>query len=696
MADEAPPTLRNSAAQPERDSQPESGIDAALGGAFNTSGRSNLPPQTRLRFLNVDEAAADEAAAAPPPVAAAPGMFFASRDDDATRRGDGNEATADQLEGLSIEELRDIATACGIVLTDCVEKDDIVRRVLQDIVKCFGGLYGDCSPLTLEELQNYEWPIKDIVMKFRTAGMRDGVRRTLEEAQKIYEEIPEDVRRTPEAISDYLWGSKRKDWSHIVAHSNGGSDSADGGFWEDRSPNRSRGNATVSDDELSKALHVDCLASEKAKIRTAGKAAAIAAGLAALVTAAPKLIREVQSNKSAEEIKKEVKRLLGEAVWEAMCQAGVAGLHAYLRLSLGPFAGSIVGTFAVESIVATWAYVHGDASSARRCIERITSSVGIACVTAAFPEGTMGQMIRACIIFTSVNLSETVRERIPIIVDNVSKYVTGKLGLACTVTGTALVLCSQTGNAVYIIGLLGAEASTGTAIASLSGAAANSAALAWLGGGPLANGGGGMALGQYILTTATYTGYGLALVGSGVLAWQVWEYAKRPQNVSFCAEVVLGPDDEPEFTGTFRVHLSAHGGNAIGRTAARSSSASSTTDTFAPGASVIYKDGTSGEVQKAHEERAASATPPSTPPPRFIYIMVGVIMGCLMTIIVLALTMGLQEAAVSAVGLLEKVTVPFQNASRPVLGFYTSEEFHIPAPLVCPPGSQLHGLEPTF
>ena len=38
-------------------------------------------------------------------------MFFRSRDDDATRRGDGNEATADQLEGLSIEELRDIASA---------------------------------------------------------------------------------------------------------------------------------------------------------------------------------------------------------------------------------------------------------------------------------------------------------------------------------------------------------------------------------------------------------------------------------------------------------------------------------------------------------------------------------------------------------------------------------------------------------
>ncbi|WP_075830031.1 hypothetical protein [Deinococcus marmoris] len=43
-------------------------------------------------------------------------------------------------------------------------------------------------------------------------------------------------------------------------------------------------------------------------------------------------------------------------------------------------------------------------------------------------------------------------------------------------------------------------ASTGAAITGLSGAAANSAALAWLGGGTLAAGGGGMALGAIVAT----------------------------------------------------------------------------------------------------------------------------------------------------------------------------------------------------
>ena len=42
-------------------------------------------------------------------------------------------------------------------------------------------------------------------------------------------------------------------------------------------------------------------------------------------------------------------------------------------------------------------------------------------------------------------------------------------------------------------------AGTGTAISSLSGAAATNATLAWLGGGTLASGGGGMAAGAFVL-----------------------------------------------------------------------------------------------------------------------------------------------------------------------------------------------------
>jgi hypothetical protein len=49
-----------------------------------------------------------------------------------------------------------------------------------------------------------------------------------------------------------------------------------------------------------------------------------------------------------------------------------------------------------------------------------------------------------------------------------------------------------------LVGMFG-SASTGTAISGLSGAAAHSAALAWLGGGSIASGGGGMALGAIML-----------------------------------------------------------------------------------------------------------------------------------------------------------------------------------------------------
>ncbi len=73
-----------------------------------------------------------------------------------------------------------------------------------------------------------------------------------------------------------------------------------------------------------------------------------------------------------------------------------------------------------------------------------------------------------------------------------------------------------------LVGLAG-TASTGTAIGGLSGAAANSATLAWLGGGSLAAGGGGMALGSIVLSsvvvgpTLAFTGWVLASQGEKAL-----------------------------------------------------------------------------------------------------------------------------------------------------------------------------------
>lgn len=81
-----------------------------------------------------------------------------------------------------------------------------------------------------------------------------------------------------------------------------------------------------------------------------------------------------------------------------------------------------------------------------------------------------------------------------------------------------------------------ATASTGSAIASLSGAAATNATLAWLGGGALAAGGGGMAAGAAVLNliaaapAVLITGITVAVIGS----------KQRTSATRYVAEVNVG------------------------------------------------------------------------------------------------------------------------------------------------------------
>jgi hypothetical protein len=83
----------------------------------------------------------------------------------------------------------------------------------------------------------------------------------------------------------------------------------------------------------------------------------------------------------------------------------------------------------------------------------------------------------------------------------ISEYQADRLDAISIATGgmTSVKVGAVAGHSTAaLVGFFG-TASTGTAISGLSGAAAHSATLAWLGGGSLATGGGGMALGSLVL-----------------------------------------------------------------------------------------------------------------------------------------------------------------------------------------------------
>lgn len=86
----------------------------------------------------------------------------------------------------------------------------------------------------------------------------------------------------------------------------------------------------------------------------------------------------------------------------------------------------------------------------------------------------------------------------------------GGLGGAAVGTAGGFAAAGATTSAVMALG----TASTGTAIASLSGAAATNATLAALGGGAIAAGGGGIALGTTVLGAATL---GVGLLVGGII-----------------------------------------------------------------------------------------------------------------------------------------------------------------------------------
>lgn len=93
-----------------------------------------------------------------------------------------------------------------------------------------------------------------------------------------------------------------------------------------------------------------------------------------------------------------------------------------------------------------------------------------------------------------LQLGDFTTEALPGLKNDYALLVSSGLGLGAGAGGGAAVAFGAYNGTMML-----ATASTGTAISTLSGAAATNATLAWLGGGSIAAGGGGMALGTAIL-----------------------------------------------------------------------------------------------------------------------------------------------------------------------------------------------------
>lgn len=104
--------------------------------------------------------------------------------------------------------------------------------------------------------------------------------------------------------------------------------------------------------------------------------------------------------------------------------------------------------------------------------------------------------------------------------ENYKKAELKKLGAGVAGAGAGAALAALGPTAAMGVATTFGVASTGTAISSLSGVAATNAALAWLGGGALTAGGGGMTVGSSLLFLAGPVGWsiaGVTALGSGAL-----------------------------------------------------------------------------------------------------------------------------------------------------------------------------------
>lgn len=243
------------------------------------------------------------------------------------------ESTDKIKEGVAVgldkgKEYADVIVIAALAVSEAIRASVSYQKAMEVIQNpgAFSSAYGHLSRFR----SNLDWSNIDPAKYLRT-GTR-GVSRGMMEAQKVWETIPKQIRASgPEATARYLEG---KDWSHIKAHSLGGSNAASNGIFEDASLNRARGNTRMTPQAIktaqgvlqSHAFHATLLESAKNAMKGGVTAAAIMAVVAVLEYGL-----QYQKGEITED---EMYRAIGKAIAMAgLSGAAVAGLVTAMALA---------------------------------------------------------------------------------------------------------------------------------------------------------------------------------------------------------------------------------------------------------------------------------------------------------------------------------------------------------------------------
>ena len=259
--------------------------------------------------------------------------------------------SADRIkEGMAVgigrgKEYADAIVIAALAVSEAVRSSASYQKAMGVIrnPSAFSSAYGHLSRFG----KNLDWKNIDPA-KYLRAGTR-GVSRGMTEAQRVWETIPKQIRASgPEATARYLEG---KDWSHIQAHSKGGSNAASNGIFENASLNRARGNTTMTAHEIkaaqgvlqSHAFHATLLETA----RNAMKGGMISAAIMAVVA----VLEYGLQYQKGEITEDEMYAAIGKAIAMAgLSGAAVAGLVTAMALTF-PAIVPVLATLSVPLMV---------------------------------------------------------------------------------------------------------------------------------------------------------------------------------------------------------------------------------------------------------------------------------------------------------------------------------------------------------